>query len=126
LRVVTDQAGSPTWARSIAQITCAIARQWDPAGDARQGIYHLASKGAPSRHEFAVKIVELARDRGETQLTPKQVNAILTEDLPAQGAPRPRYSALATAKLERDFGVELPAWDDDLVRYFSAADNVSG
>ena len=126
LRVVNDQAGSPTWARTIAQVTCAVARQWRATGDTRLGIYHLASKGAPTRHALAVKIVELAHARGETRLTPDRVKAIRTEDLPAKGARRPRYSALSSAKLERDFAVEIPAWDEDLVRYFAAADSVSG
>lgn len=121
LRVVTDQAGSPTFARTIARATHELLEQWQRADDARQGIYNLVSKGDPTRHALAVRIVELARERGETKLTARDVKPILTAELPKQGAPRPRYSALSTAKMERDFGIALPTWESDLAAYFASA-----
>src|SRR5581483_7719877 len=42
LRVVTDQAGSPTSARTIARATCTILQAWRRERDPRHGIYHLA------------------------------------------------------------------------------------
>ena len=121
LEVVTDQAGSPTWARTIAQTTRRIIEQWQGGRDPRQGIYNLVSRGDPSRHLLATRIVALARARGETKLEPSHVKPILTHDLPAQAARRPRYSALATAKIEHDFALTMPDWDRDLEAFFGAA-----
>ena len=122
LKVVIDQAGSPTWARTIAQTTAAILKEWRGAEDRRRGVYNLASRGDPTRHALAVAIVDHARARGDTRLTAADVKPIRTVDLPNPGAPRPRYSALSPAKLERDFAVEMPSWDRDLEAYFGAVD----
>lgn len=121
LKVVADQAGSPTWARTIALTTMAIVRDWRGADDSRGGIHHLAARGDPTRHALAVRIVDHARRRGDTRLTAADVKAIRTADLPAPGAARPRYSALSPAKLERAFGVVMPTWEHDLQAYFDAA-----
>jgi dTDP-4-dehydrorhamnose reductase len=118
LKVVADQTGSPTSARTIARVTRDVVRQWKGARDERQGIYNLVAKGDPSRHALAVRIVELARENGETNLSTQDVKPILTSDLSAQPARRPRYSALDAAKLGRDFGVSLPTWETDLSALF--------
>ncbi len=62
LRMVGDQFGAPTWARTIAEATAAIAVQvlrqpGEPNCDAR-GVFHLTSAGETSWAGFARAILE--------------------------------------------------------------------
>ncbi|MBA3958613.1 MAG: dTDP-4-dehydrorhamnose reductase [Parachlamydiaceae bacterium] len=105
LRVVDDQVGSPTWSRLIAQTTSVLL----PQARERSGVYHLTSKGQTSWAEFAKKIFEL--QTGTNKIP--EVVSIATHEYPTP-AVRPAYSVLATEKLERDFNLHLPNWDDVL------------
>jgi len=112
LRVVADQAGSPTWSRMVAETTALALRQTVGAGDwgALTGTYHLASWGVTSWHGFAQAIVSLMPAAGRKCSV---VEAISTPEYPLP-AKRPPYSALACDKLERVFGLRLPHWEDSL------------
>jgi len=111
LRVVRDQVGSPTWARTVAEATAAIlGRCWKPgAADALSGLegtYHVAAAGETSWHGFAQAIMAAAgRD--------VPVRAITTAEFP-RPANRPAYSVLDCGKAARVFGVALPDWRDQL------------
>ena len=63
LRIVSDQVGSPTWARMLAEITAALLAQSLPAPQdyfaARSGVYHLGGSGSVSRLDFARAILRL-------------------------------------------------------------------
>ena len=73
--------------------------------DAEPGLYHCVNAGACSWDEFAR---EAARLLGcDARLKP------ITLDSVSLRAPRPRYSALATPKLE-NLGIEMPPWQDAL------------
>ncbi len=112
LRVVKDQFGCPTWSRMIAETT-ALALQRvlaapDPA--AFTGVYHLASSGVASWHEFASRIVELMP---AAEKKCRAVQAITTPEYPTP-AKRPAYSVLSSEKLKRTFGLQLPPWEESL------------
>lgn len=65
LRMVTDEVGSPTYARDVAH---ALARLvCIPA----YGIYHLPNAGVCSRYEWAAEILRLA-GRGDVRLEPTE------------------------------------------------------
>ncbi|NLG50541.1 MAG: dTDP-4-dehydrorhamnose reductase [Chloroflexi bacterium] len=53
MRMVTDEVGSPTYARDVAQALAQLVRQ--PA----YGIYHLPNAGACSRYDWAREILHL-------------------------------------------------------------------
>lgn len=110
LRVVADQIGTPTPAALIADVT-AQALQHDGA---LSGTWHLTAKGETSWHGFAEAIYAEAVAAGVLPRAPK-VEAITTAEYPTP-AKRPAYSHLDVAKLERDFGVALPSWQDGLKR----------
>jgi dTDP-4-dehydrorhamnose reductase len=115
LRIVTDQVGSPTWARMLAQATTIAIGQGktDIPGWIQQasGIYHLAGKGHASRFQFAQRILEnISRNSG--QAAPSVVQAI-SDDFPTP-ARRPSYSALECGHFEKQFGFQLPAWSEAL------------
>ena len=111
LRVVCDQVGSPTWARTVAEATAAIlGRCWKPgAADALSGLggtYHVAAAGETSWHGFAQAIMAAAGRN-------VPVRAIATAEFP-RPAKRPAYSVLDCGKAARVFGVALPDWRDQL------------
>ena len=110
LRVVADQVGTPTPAALIADVT-AQALQHDGA---LSGTWHLTAKGETSWHGFAEAIFADAVATGVLPRAPN-VEAITTAEYPTP-AKRPAYSHLDVAKLEQDFGVVLPRWQDGLKR----------
>ncbi len=108
LRVVADQIGTPTPAALIADVTAtALART-----PAVSGLWHLTTTGRTSWHGFAEAIVAGAHARGLIARAPR-VTPIATADYPTP-AKRPAWSVLDTARLQTDFGVDLPPWPDAL------------
>ena len=110
LRVVADQSGTPTSAALIAGVTAQMLVQQF----VRSGTWHLTATGATSWHGFAEAIVQGAHARGLIARMPR-VSPIATADYPTP-ATRPAYSVLDCSALQRDFGIELPAWQDGLAR----------
>lgn len=107
LRVVRDQVGCPTPASAISRaVADALRRLDEPHADELAGIYHLATAGQASWHEFAERIVASlpAGDRRARDVRP-----ITTEEYPTP-AHRPAYSVLDGTKLRRRFGLALPPW----------------
>lgn len=115
LRLVTDQVGSPTWARSLAEITGQLlARGGQPPFDwlaERKGLYHLAGDGQASRYEWARAI--LACDPRPQERLANAVLPALTAEFPTP-AVRPLFSALDCGAFVRTFGLQLPPWQEAL------------
>jgi len=116
LSVVADQFGAPTWSRSIADATAQMLAMWLSPGataDDRKrlsGIYHMTCAGRTSWHGFAEAILENMQGRGEKTA---KLKAIATAEYPTP-AHRPANSVLSNEKLQRTFGIALPAWDQAL------------
>lgn len=110
LRVVADQVGTPTPAALIADVTAQALQH--PAQ--RSGTWHLTAKGETSWHGFAEAIFAAAVAQGLIARAP-QVEAITSADYPTP-AKRPAYSHLDVSKLESDFGITLPTWQQGLER----------
>ena len=115
LRIVTDQVGSPTSARMLAEVTAQLLGKGAAAGPdwlrQRAGLYHLGGDGAVSRYNWARAI--LAHDPRKDQQLTKAVRPASTMDFPVP-AIRPRYSALDCSKFARVFGLGLPPWEHAL------------
>jgi dTDP-4-dehydrorhamnose reductase len=108
LRVVADQLGTPTPAALIADVTAQLLVQ----AVTRSGTWHLTATGATTWHGFAEAIMRGAQARGLIARVPR-VLPIATVDYPTPAA-RPAYSVLDCSALQRDFGIELPDWQDGL------------
>ncbi|VEG13273.1 dTDP-4-dehydrorhamnose reductase [Moraxella cuniculi] len=109
LGIIADQIGSPTGASLIADITTQIIRQYQlNSASIKMGHYHLAPQGECSWYDYAKFIFDVAREMG-IDLIVKQVNAIGTADYPTP-AKRPHNSRLNTSKLQRNFSLHLPHW----------------
>jgi dTDP-4-dehydrorhamnose reductase len=112
LRIVDDQVGAPTWARSIAQLTArALGAGGAGPGPAREksGVYHLAAAGAVSWFGFAQAIFAQAGARRAEFRTPA-LTPIPTSQYPLP-ARRPSNSRLDTSKLAAAFGLTPPGWE---------------
>jgi len=78
------------------------------------GTYHLAAGGSTTWHGYAELVGHTAHALGATlKVQPNAIAAIGTEDYPLP-APRPANSCMDTSKLKQAFGLELPAWEDDV------------
>ncbi|KUY82180.1 dTDP-4-dehydrorhamnose reductase [Burkholderia sp. RF4-BP95] len=113
LRVVADQVGAPTWAKTIAAATAHIVAQSIVSTDIdwlrqRTGVYHLTSAGATSWCGFAEAIFA-----GTLESSAPNVVPIASTDYPTP-ARRPVNSRLALDKLTETFGLRMPDWRDAL------------
>ena len=108
LRVVADQVGTPTPASLIADVTAQVLQH----PDALSGTWHLTANGETSWHGFAEAIFAEAVAAGRLARAPK-VEAITTAEYPTP-AKRPAYSHLDVTKLQSDFGIVLPSWQEGL------------
>ena len=107
LRVVTDQVGSPTWTKDLAEaIVCMI--QNSP----ESGIYHYTNSGVCSWYDFAIAIFEEAAALG-FPLQVQRVVPITTAEYPTP-AKRPAYSVLSHRKISAVIGTHPPHWRQSL------------
>ena len=115
LRIVSDQVGSPTWARMLAEITTAVLAQSLSAPQdyfsTRSGIYHLGGSGGVSRLDFARSILRLDSRANEQKV--RTLEAASTADFPTP-ARRPLRTALDCSRFEATFGLHLPDWEECL------------
>lgn len=92
LRVVTDQVGSPTYARDLAAAAWQLAT--DP--EAKRGIYNYSNSGVCSWYDLAVATHELAGI--ECKVIPVNSDAYPTP------AARPHFSLLDKSKFSARYG----------------------
>lgn len=107
LGVVSDQIGSPTYAKNLAEDTLkAISDEnykWIN-GD----LFHYSNIGSCSWFYFAKKIFEYTKNN--VQLIP-----LKTEDYPTK-ALRPKYSLLDKTKFQYTFNIQIKNWEKSLKR----------
>lgn len=110
LRIVSDQIGSPTWAGTVADSTHKIIERWQTVGAGKWGTYHLTAHGETSWFGFAQAIGEALRQQGKpcANLIP-----IPSSEYPAP-AVRPLNSHLDCSRLQREWSVGQPKWQDAL------------
>jgi len=110
LRVVDDQIGAPTYAPHLAAAVLDIARGVARAGQAegRWGLYHAAGTGYVSWCGLAREVFRVSAGLGGP--------SVPVEPIPSTAYPtparRPLNSRLDCGKLERDFAIRLPPWQD--------------
>lgn len=117
LRIVADQLGAPTWARTVAEATALVLSACGgPSAPEklaeRGGTYHLTAAGETSWHDFASASVAWMRYAGQPVLC-REIVPISTSDYPTP-ARRPAYAVLNCGKLEKSFGVAMPDWREQL------------
>jgi dTDP-4-dehydrorhamnose reductase len=126
LRMVSDQYGAPTWARSIAEATTIIlARCLAHRSETQEwvtGLFHLTAGGKTTWAEFAEAIMaeyddccSWPADTGEFSAPLKARHVVhITSDQYKTPARRPQNSVLSNAKVLQTFGVRMPGWREQL------------
>lgn len=110
LRVVADQIGTPTPAALIADVTALALRHPEQLS----GTWHLTASGQTSWHGFAEAIFAEAVAQRVLAKAPT-VEAISSAEYPTP-ARRPSWSVLDNRRLQQDFGIALPPWQEGLKR----------
>lgn len=105
LKVVFDQAGTPTYAGDLAGAIYAIleGRKYD----GREGIYHYSNEGVCSWYDFAKAIAGYAGHRR------CDIQPCHSDEFPSK-VKRPSYSVLDKTKFKTTFGLAIPYWRDSL------------
>lgn len=118
LRVVADQVGAPTSAEWLAsastQVLHSVLRAPEGAREACRavgGTLHLAASGETSWHGFAEAILSLDPARHEQMA--RRTERISQSEYPS-AVERPARSTLDCSRAEREFGVVLTPWRDQL------------
>ena len=117
LSVVSDQFGSPTSARMLAEAVAQIVTELGEPGSYRKfGTYNVVARGETSWHGYAQMVVERAIKLGlDIKMTPQNIKPIFSKDYPMPAA-RPSNSRLDTTKVSTVFSVRLPKWQDEVER----------
>jgi dTDP-4-dehydrorhamnose reductase len=110
LNVVADQIGAPTWAGSIAQATGQLIEHWRAGRPGPWGVYHLTGLGETSWFGFAKAIAEHLRAQGKRACEPTPIPSS-AYPTPAQ---RPLNSRMDCSRLQRDWAIQLPTWQQAL------------
>lgn len=111
LKVVFDQAGTPTYALDLA---CAIqtiltdyTQEQPTATYSKTGTYHYSNEGVCSWYDFTKMIQEYS---GQTAC---DVQPCHSHEFPSP-VTRPSYSVLDKTLIKETFGVKVPYWTDSL------------
>lgn len=103
ISMVVDQIGSPTWAKSLAQVI------WNIVGKkSLSGIYHWSDDGAISKFDFLVAIQEEALNL-QLIKKPITISPINSVDFPVP-AKRPLHAILDKTKTYQDFQIQSLHW----------------
>ncbi|MEB0106348.1 dTDP-4-dehydrorhamnose reductase [Pseudomonas sp. GNP013] len=110
MRIVADQIGAPTWAGTIASSTRMLVERWQAGQAGDWGVYHLTAQGETSWFGFAQAIGEQLRAAGKP--------CAELEGIPSSAYPtparRPLNSRLDCSRLQQQWQVSQPQWQDAL------------
>lgn len=106
LNVVSDQIGSPTYARDLADAILTIIKEIQKGND-HPGVYHYSNEGVCSWYDFATEIIKLAD-------LDCVVKPIPTSAFPTK-AKRPTYSVLDKTKITYQFELKIDNWKKSLM-----------
>jgi dTDP-4-dehydrorhamnose reductase len=112
LKIVNDQFGAPTWAKTIAEITAqALEIRFNTGNDKAEtnGVYNLTASGFVSWFGFAQAIINHARKIHPAMTVPCLI-PISSHEYPLP-ALRPANSRLDTSKLRKTLGLRPPSWE---------------
>ncbi len=106
LRIVSDQIGTPSWARDIAHAIVELVDKQE------LGTYHFTNEGVASWYDFALAITEEAANLG-FDLRVRRLLPITTREFP-RPAVRPACSVLGKEKIRRKLDNPIPHWRESL------------
>lgn len=105
LKVVFDQAGTPTYAGDLADAIFDMIE--NRKLDGHEGVYHFSNEGVCSWYDFTK---EIARQAGNTNCN---IQPCHSDEFPSKVV-RPAYSVLDKTKYKQTFNRTIPYWTDSL------------
>lgn len=105
IKVVFDQAGTPTYAGDLAQTIRYIID--NKMYERFKGVYHYSNEGVCSWYDFTVQIAALAGN------TACDIRPCYSAEYPSP-VERPAYSVLDKTKIKNDFKIVVPYWTEPL------------
>lgn len=105
LKVVFDQAGTPTYAQDLADAIFHIIENRKFQGN--EGVYHYSDEGVCSWYDFTKMIAEIAGN------TACDIQPCHSDEFPSKVI-RPSYSVLDKTRFKNTFGLKIPYWTDSL------------
>ena len=105
LKVVFDQAGTPTYAQDLADAIFHIIENRKYQGN--EGVYHYSDEGVCSWYDFTKMIAEIAGN------TACDIQPCHSDEFPSKVI-RPSYSVLDKTRFKNTFGLKIPYWTDSL------------
>jgi len=108
LKVVNDQYGNPTYAPHLVDAILAVALQLTarPEEEKPWGIYHAAGTGTAAWYDVAREVLSASEQLAKLSVS---LEPIPSAEYPTRTVRSPN-SRLDCSKLERTFGLKLPAW----------------
>lgn len=116
LKVVFDQAGTPTYAYDLARAIYNIIEERKYEGN--EGVYHYSNEGVTSWFDFTRVIAQMA---GHTDCN---VLPCHSDEFPSP-VKRPAYSVLDKTKFKETFCLEVPYWMDSLAQCINNLKNAN-
>lgn len=116
IKVVFDQAGTPTYAGDLAEAIFSIVE--GRLYEEHTGIYHYSNEGVCSWYDFARAIAQFAGN------TACDVQPCHSDEFPSKVI-RPAYSVLDKTRIKADFGVKVPYWTDSVKKCLANLDRLS-
>ena len=119
LRIVSDQAGTPTYIEDLARAIFSLLALNNPQSSSMPpyGTYHFSNEGMCTWYNFAKEIINQLKKQ-EVPLRVKKVVPIRTEEYPLP-AKRPAYSVLSKEKIKAVTGQKIPSWKAALEKYLT-------
>jgi dTDP-4-dehydrorhamnose reductase len=106
LTIVSDQYGTPTYARDLAVAIMTIVTSVNDKKVDQPGIYHYSNEGAITWYDFAMFI----KDHYGFDCKIKPIKTFEYKT----AAVRPKFSVLDKTKIKKTFGIDIPHWSHSL------------
>lgn len=114
--VVSDQFGSPTYSKDLADVIINIIQHKDSKID--YGIYHFTNEGKTNWYDFTLEIKKIAEKKGITINKELNIKPVSTKEYPTP-AKRPKYSVLSKLKIKKKLGIKIRDWKKALEEYIN-------
>jgi dTDP-4-dehydrorhamnose reductase len=106
LTIVSDQYGTPTYARDLAVVIMTIVTSTYEKKVDQPGVYHYSNEGAITWYDFAMFIKD--HYGFDCKIRPIKTFEYKT------AAARPKFSVLDKTKIKKTFGIDVPHWSHSL------------
>lgn len=122
LTIVDDQFGVPNHVNFISSATLLCMKKYSSYSDNSKlnscGLYHMSSAGKTSWYEFACYLIKQYVQRKNSKRN-IETRPIKTEELSLL-AKRPLFSVLDATKLQKQFDITIPSWQDDANKFIES------